>query len=1019
MARIASGMITVADLNDGVGIASMKISYARSSDGVTPPTDGWSGDISEQMIGNSDGVFAWGTDGTILTVSVPNAEGIPVLTDDEPYLWTRIIYTYTDGTQSDPVYSVSKKGKDGRGIASADVVYYVGRSNTTTPDYGTEWKTLFSQLTLVEGRYVWSATLMTYTDGTKTLTGKQCLGACEEFADVKEQYALSTSATTAPTSGWGDTYTAKKGYYLWSRSLITYTDGTTSTTTPVCTGYFGTDGEKGSSVTLKGVALDYVDGTNTPDDIYLTSWDEVLEWQFCPKIVAGGTYLFVASMQTGDGAYGPTVIQYADKSTTSYTESYPNAGDCYIMGDTATLGKAGHMYTTSGESHTYWEDMGQWKGDKGDPGNDGDSVYVEDYDVYYATSDSGTTAPDDGWELTVPTITAGKFLWTKTVTRFSDGDEMTTYSVSYIGKDGSSVTIKGTLSSTSLLPTSGNTMGDGYIIDGDLWVYTASTAEGSVNGFTNVGQIKGDKGDEGESALMFDLSTDTITLETGDDGIVTDFSNAKSVLVVRKKGQILPSMTIGTIKQKYTAEIDSTTNCGATIGNETAGWIGKNITITSVDTEEVTLSDGTTTTVSKTNGSVIVKVTYNSAIYYVTLRFQVNVSKFMGKVEYDVKGLKTEFTEVSKKVDDNYTTITNEYQSAISQTAQEINASVTSVKTTADGTVEALTKAGFSMSDGTFHVEADKFIVSTGDGEKSLIVEDGSLNADLMKLTHLYAKSTTGTIYGHFGYCNDDTNATNYPLWVGAEAPENAGFRVDKDGKAYMTGATLGGTLNGVDGSFTQLTDPQGNCKIGFQNNGFFFEGYTRFYDDVMHDGKVTLQGGDLLSSNIKCRGALGSYQRAAVVISGSNIKIYYQGYGTDTKNVYVSKTMMSRTVNGVTTYSIPLYMNQSIRGTNWLTDSEASLLAGMAVDLILLNGNTAGYHYEFVNMQSMKTVMVVNTASGKTQYIACQDKSIWYGVLGGTMIDFCYIGSELRTDSNTNAGAGVMVGGSHTLSYT
>lgn len=67
------------------------------------------------------------------------------------------------------------------------------------------------------------------------------------------------------------------------------------------------------------------------------------------------------------------------------------------------------------------------------------------------------------------------------------------------GSDGTSVTIKGSLDSTDQLPTSGNTNGDCYIIDGNLWVYTGSTASGAVNGFVNAGQIKGDKGDPGDS----------------------------------------------------------------------------------------------------------------------------------------------------------------------------------------------------------------------------------------------------------------------------------------------------------------------------------------------------------------------------------------------------------------------------------------------------------------------------------------------------------------------------------------
>lgn len=63
------------------------------------------------------------------------------------------------------------------------------------------------------------------------------------------------------------------------------------------------------------------------------------------------------------------------------------------------------------------------------------------------------------------------------------------------GRDGTSVTIKGTLSSAADLPSTGNTAGDGYLINGHLWVWDGDSWE-------DVGQIKGDPGADGQTPFI-------------------------------------------------------------------------------------------------------------------------------------------------------------------------------------------------------------------------------------------------------------------------------------------------------------------------------------------------------------------------------------------------------------------------------------------------------------------------------------------------------------------------------------
>lgn len=137
-----------------------------------------------------------------------------------------------------------QNGKEGIGIKTADVVFKLSTSDTQQPD-NAGWVTLFSQLQLKEQTYVWSCTRIELTNGTTTYTGKQCLGSSKDFVTITEQYAVGNSPTTAPTSGWGTTYTPTKELWLWTRNRMEWKNGTYTYSTPLCVSYFSKDGDPG------------------------------------------------------------------------------------------------------------------------------------------------------------------------------------------------------------------------------------------------------------------------------------------------------------------------------------------------------------------------------------------------------------------------------------------------------------------------------------------------------------------------------------------------------------------------------------------------------------------------------------------------------------------------------------------------------------------------------------------------------------------------------------------------------
>lgn len=76
-------------------------------------------------------------------------------------------------------------------------------------------------------------------------------------------------------------------------------------------------------------------------------------------------------------------------------------------------------------------------GTPGTPGKDGTSVTITSTSVTYQASSSGTTPPTGTWSDSVPSVSAGQYLWTKTVVNYSDGKSTTSYSVGRMGQNGS------------------------------------------------------------------------------------------------------------------------------------------------------------------------------------------------------------------------------------------------------------------------------------------------------------------------------------------------------------------------------------------------------------------------------------------------------------------------------------------------------------------------------------------------------------------------------------------------------
>ena len=200
----------------------------------------------------------------------------------------------------------------------------------------------------------------------------------------------------------------------------------------------------------------------------------------------------------------------------------------------------------SSEQVTFLNAYDGTKGDKGDPGKDGvagkNGVGLHSTVIAYAPSTSGANAPSTGWTSSVPVISAGQYLWTKTTWHYTDNTSETGYSVARIGRDGNTgrdgvagkdgVGIRATTvvyaSSTSgtVPPTSGwlsqipSVPAGQYLWTKTTWNYTDNTSETgfSVAKMGETGQ-KGAKGDPGPQGAIGTKGDRGEKGEKGDRGL--------------------------------------------------------------------------------------------------------------------------------------------------------------------------------------------------------------------------------------------------------------------------------------------------------------------------------------------------------------------------------------------------------------------------------------------------------------------------------------------------------------------
>ncbi len=416
------------DGTDGKGIESIKEHYAVSTSNTVTPT-------------------VWFDD-------------VPVTNPVNKYLWSYETITYTDGTSVDSdkrvigTYGDTGKdgatGADGKGIKSTAVTYQASTSGTVIPT-GT-WQT--SIPTVSAGQYLWTRTVITYTDDSKSTsysvgrmgtngTNGANGSAGRGIKSTAITYQAGSSGTTAPTGTWQTTVpaTSASSPYLWTRTIITYTDDTTSTSYAV-----------GS--TLEGVSVGGRNLARKTSNEYCAAFNSFNGGDnICPNLATVST----AGLTVGDKVTVRLVYKYTNivavtgKTAAAWLQGAGNITEwksgTFVSNQRIALSGSGEkvikysfVITSDMIKNQCWyvnirhdgvkSGSVQWKEFKVEKGNiatdwtPAPEDSIASVDVEYYLSTSATSLSGGSWSTTAPAWVNGKYMWSRTVTTDGAGNKI-------------------------------------------------------------------------------------------------------------------------------------------------------------------------------------------------------------------------------------------------------------------------------------------------------------------------------------------------------------------------------------------------------------------------------------------------------------------------------------------------------------------------------------------------------------------------------------------------------------------
>lgn len=463
-------------------------------------------------------------------------------------------------------------GATGNGISSI-TYYYASSTSQTAPSSvtGTTIPTLSST-----NKYLWQKEVIAYTDGTgKTTTA--LIGVYGDKGDTGAKGDKGDTGATGATGSKGDK--GDKG--------DTGSTGATGNGISTITYYYATSTTQAVPSSVTGTTIPTLSSTNK----YL--------WQKEVISYTNGTSKTTTALIGVYGDKGDTGSKgdKGDTGATGATGAAGAKGDKGDKGDTGATGPQGPQGEKGDTGETGATGPQGSKGDKGDTGATGATGNgISSISYYYATSTT-QTAPSSVTNTSIPTLSAtNKYLWQKEVIAYTNGTSKTTTALIAVYGDKGDTGSKGDKGDTGATGATGPQGPQGEKgATGDTGATGPQGPKGDkgdtgATGATGPQGSKGDKGDKGDTGSTGPQGPQGPQGNAGTPAYVWTFDASQKTYARDRRSSASNTITLKASVQGYSA-----TPTWAVTSGTLSATSGSSVTLTipyknTVDTITITMS---------------------------------------------------------------------------------------------------------------------------------------------------------------------------------------------------------------------------------------------------------------------------------------------------------------------------------------------------------------------------------------------------------------------------------------------